>query len=117
MDQAPSVKLQLHHTEVKMLPPRVAWKKISNKFSSALKYHKISKESSQEEMKDSSQNFQTEDFDDDDVFEVDEEISSGAVQDDFFTNRDFRTRSSFRALLLKTYSIPSYMRWREGISI
>ena len=56
----------------------------------------------------SNQNLETEDFYDDDVFDVDEEIGSGGAQDDFFTTKesffDFRTRSSFRALLLKTYS-------------
>ena len=97
-----------------MFRPGIAWKKVSTKLLSALRYHRISKETSQSEIKNSGQNSETEDFDDDDVFEVDEEISSGAVQDDIITGQDnfsdFRTRSSFRALLLKTYSIPSYMR-------
>ena len=91
-----------------MLAPGSAWKKITKKISFVLTSKMRNKENSTSDEEVSNKNLETEDFYDDDVFHVNEEIGSGGAQDDFFTTKesffDFRTRSSFRALLLKTYS-------------
>ena len=71
------------------------WRKITNKINFSRRSQKSKKEDFSSDKKD------------DDVFQIDEEICSVPVGQDFF---DFRTRSSFRALLVKTYSIPLYKR-------
>ena len=85
------------------------WKKITNKINFSLRSQKNKKRDFPSDKKVSNESIGVDDLDeeDDDVFQIDEEISSVPVGQDFF---DFRTRSSFRALLLKTYSIPLYKR-------
>ena len=86
------------------------WRKITNKINFSLRTQKRKKQDFPPVKKVSNnESIGLEDLDeeDDDVFQIDEEIGSVTVGQDFF---DFRTRSSFRALLLKTYSIPLYKR-------
>ena len=84
------------------------WKKITNKINFSLRSQKSKKQDFPADKKVSNESIGVEDLDeDDDVFQSDEEICSVPLGQDFF---DFRTRSSFRALLLKTYSIPLYKR-------
>ena len=84
------------------------WRKITNKINFSLRTQKKKNRDFPTDKK-SNESIGVEDLDDedDDVFQIDEEMSSVTVDQDFF---DFRTRSSFRALLTKTYSIPLYKR-------
>ena len=85
------------------------WKKITNKMNFSWRSQKSKKADFPSDKKVSNESIGVEKLneEDDDVFQIDEEICSVPVGQDFF---DFRTRSSFRALLLKTYSIPLYKR-------
>ena len=85
------------------------WKKITNKMNFSRRSQKSKKADFSSDKKVSNESIGVEKLneEDDDVFQIDEEICSVPVGQDFF---DFRTRSSFRALLLKTYSIPLYKR-------
>ena len=86
------------------------WKKITNKINFSRRSQKSKKVDVSSDKKVSNESIGVEKLneeEEDDVFQIDEEICSVPVGQDFF---DFRTRSSFRALLLKTYSIPLYKR-------
>ena len=61
-----------------MLAPGSAWKKITKKISFVLTSKMRNKENSTSDEEVSNQNLETEDFYDDDVFDVDEEIGSGS---------------------------------------
>ena len=91
-----------------MLSPKSAWKKITEKMTFSSRSKKKVNENLNTICGNASSNMMIEDFEDedDDVFEVDENNFSKTFHEDF----DFRTRSSFRALMQKTYNFGSYSR-------